>query len=37
MTTRPILVGYDGSHGAREAAQWALAEAAATGRPVHLL
>jgi nucleotide-binding universal stress UspA family protein len=37
MTTRPILVGYDGSHGGRDAARWALGEATRSGRPVHLL
>jgi len=34
MTTYPILVGYDGSAGARAALGWALDEGARTGAPV---
>jgi nucleotide-binding universal stress UspA family protein len=36
MTTRPILVGYDQSPGAKAAAWWALDEGARTGTPVQL-
>lgn len=36
MNTRPIVVGYDGSDGARAAARWALDEGARTGHPVRL-
>jgi nucleotide-binding universal stress UspA family protein len=36
MTTRPVLVGYDGSPGAEAALAWALDEAARTGAPVEL-
>jgi nucleotide-binding universal stress UspA family protein len=34
MTSKKIVVGYDGSTGARHAARWALDEAARTGAPV---
>jgi len=34
--TRPIVVGYEGSAGAREALRWALDEAARAKVPVHL-
>jgi nucleotide-binding universal stress UspA family protein len=37
MSSRPILVGYDGSEEARVALNWALDEAERTGKPVHLL
>lgn len=36
MDSRPILVGYDGSAGARAAARWAFDEGARTGQPVRL-
>ncbi|WP_442932456.1 universal stress protein [Micromonospora sp. NBC_01699] len=36
MGERPILVGYDGSEGARLALAWALDEATRTGAPVRL-
>ncbi|BCJ68819.1 universal stress protein [Polymorphospora rubra] len=35
MEIQPIVVGYDGSPGARTALRWALDEAARTGAPVH--
>jgi nucleotide-binding universal stress UspA family protein len=37
MTTRPILVGYDGSPGSRAALRWALDEGGRTGNPVQLV
>src|SRR4029453_15919709 len=37
MTTRPIVVGYDGSDGARAALHWALDEADRTSAPVRLV
>jgi nucleotide-binding universal stress UspA family protein len=37
MSTRPILVGYDGSDQARDAMRWALDEADRTGRALHLV
>lgn len=37
MTARSIIVGYDGSRGAREAMWWALTEGNRSGRPVQLL
>ena len=37
MTTRPIVVGYDGSDGARAALHWALDEAERTSAPVRLV
>jgi nucleotide-binding universal stress UspA family protein len=36
MNRRKIIVGYDGSAGARSALRWALDEAARTGAPVEL-
>ena len=36
MTTKKIIVGYDGSAPARRAARWALDEATRTGAPVEL-
>ncbi|HEX7747109.1 MAG TPA: universal stress protein, partial [Micromonosporaceae bacterium] len=36
MSSRPIIVGYDGSVGARAAARWALDEGARTAQPVRL-
>jgi nucleotide-binding universal stress UspA family protein len=37
MNTYPILVGYDGSEGAKAALRWAVDEAARIGAPVELL
>jgi nucleotide-binding universal stress UspA family protein len=37
MSTPPIIVGYDGSAGARAALQWALDEARLRRAPVHLV
>jgi nucleotide-binding universal stress UspA family protein len=37
MTTNPIIVGYDGSDGARAALDWALEEGCGTGAEVRLL
>ncbi|BCB91892.1 universal stress protein [Phytohabitans suffuscus] len=37
MSTNPIVVGYDGSAGARAALGWALDEGARTGAPVTLM
>lgn len=36
MSSRPILVGYDGSEGARLALDWALNEAGRTSEPVQV-
>ncbi|HET6529448.1 MAG TPA: universal stress protein, partial [Actinoplanes sp.] len=36
MNRRKIIVGYDGSAGARSALRWALDEAVRTGAPVEL-
>ncbi|MDG4766843.1 universal stress protein [Solwaraspora sp. WMMD406] len=36
MTSRPIVVGYDGSASADAAVDWAVAEAVRTGTPVQL-
>jgi nucleotide-binding universal stress UspA family protein len=36
MSTKPILVGYDGSPSARTALAWAIDEATRTGRPLLL-
>ncbi len=36
MNPKPILVGYDGSDGARQALRWALDEAVRTGAEIHL-
>ena len=35
--SRPVLVGTDGSPGAREAVRWAAREATLRGRPLHLV
>lgn len=37
MTTKPIIVGYDGSSSAQAALDWALDESARTGAPVNAM
>jgi nucleotide-binding universal stress UspA family protein len=34
---RPLVVGFDGSHGAQAALDWALADARTGGAPVHIV